>query len=158
MDRRKRWFDPYHAALDAEVDRLRTAHGRVVAYDCHSILSVVPRLFDGRLPAFNVGTNGGASCAPKLQGAVMEICRGTGRSAVANGRFRGGFITRRLGRPGDGIHAMKMELACRAYMREPEGAVGEVDWPTSYDPAHAASARQALERVLEACLAFALAG
>ena len=157
-ERRARWFDPYHAALDAEVARLRAAHGRVAVYDCHSIRSVVPRLFEGRLPVFNVGTNGRASCAPELQDAVEAVCRGTGRSTVVNGRFRGGYITRRLGQPGEGVHAVQMELACRGYMVEPEGAMGEADWPTPYDPVHAAPARSALERVLEACLAFARAG
>lgn len=154
-ERRTRWFDPYHAALDAEVARLRAAHGRVVVYDCHSIRSVIPRLFDGRLPAFNVGTNGGASCAPALRDAVEAVCRATGRSTVVDGRFRGGFITRRLGRPAQGVHAVQMELACRLYMREPEGPVGEAGWPAPYDPAYAAPVREALERVLRACLAFA---
>ena len=150
-ERRARWFDPYHAALDAEVARLKALHGRVVVYDCHSIRSVIPRLFDGRLPAFNLGTNGGASCAPELQGAVAEICRASGRSAVVDGRFRGGFITRRLGRPAEGVHAVQMELGCRAYMREAEG-------PTPYDAAFAAPTRGTLECVLRACLDFARAG
>ena len=131
-DRRARWFDPYHAALDAEVARLRAAHGRVVVYDCHSIRSAIPRLFDGPLPAFNIGTDGGATCSPALQDAVEGVCRATGRSTIVNGRFRGGYITRRLGRPADGVHAVQMELGCRAYMGEPDGAVSEADWPTPY--------------------------
>lgn len=154
-ERRIRWFDPYHAALDAEVARLREAHGRVVVYDCHSIRSVVPRLFEGRLPAFNIGTNGGTSCDPELQSAVEAACRAMGRTTVVNGRFLGGYITRRLGRPGDGVHAVQMELACRAYLQEPEGAVDEATWPTPYDPAFGGPVREGLERVLQACLAFA---
>ena len=156
-ERRARWFDPYHAALDAEVERLRARHGRVVVYDCHSIRSVVPRLFDGRLPVFNIGTNGGAACDAALSAGVAELCRDTGRSFVLDGRFRGGFITRRLGRPADGVHALQMELACRGYMAEPEGAVSEADWPTPYDAAAAAPIRDALHRVLSHCLAFASA-
>ncbi len=155
--RRARWFGPYHATLDAEVARLRTRHGRVVVYDCHSIRSVVPRLFEGRLPVFNIGTNDGSSCAPDLQDAVEGVCRATGRSTVVNGRFRGGHIIRRLGRPAEGVHAIQMELACRGYMREPEGDVEEADWPTPYDPTYAAPVRGALDRVLRACLAFAAA-
>ena len=154
-ERRTLWFDPYHAALDAEVERLRAAHDRVVVYDCHSIRSVIPRLFEGRLSAFNIGTNGGASCAPELQSAVEHASRATGRTTVVNGRFRGGYITRRLGRPGDGVHAVQMELACRAYLHEPEGTVDEVTWPTPYDPAFGGTVREGLERVLRACLAFA---
>lgn len=153
--RKARWFDPYHAVLKAEFDHARAGHGTVVLYDCHSIRSVVPRLFEGTLPHFNIGTNSGASCAPALQGEIEAICDATAFSRVSNGRFKGGYITRHYGRPEDGIHAVQMELACRAYMREPLGPVSEPDWPTPYDPDHAAPLRAALTRILEACLAFA---
>src|ERR1700755_1562202 len=62
--RRATFFDPYHTALAGEIGRRRTHHGSVVLYDAHSIRSVVPRLFDGELPNFNIGTNGGVTCAP----------------------------------------------------------------------------------------------
>ena len=151
-DRRVRWFDPYHAALDREIARLRARHARVVVYDCHSIRSTIPRLFDGELPVFNVGTNNGVTCAPALERRIVDICTASGRSHVANGRFRGGYITRRLGDPAAGVHAVQMELACRGYMREPAGAVKEGRWPTPYDPAYAASIRDTLTAVLTACL------
>lgn len=156
-ERRTRWYDPYHAALDAEVMRLKASQGRVVVYDCHSIRSVIPRLFEGRLPTFNIGTNGGTSCAPTLREAVERICRASGRTTVFDGRFRGGIITRRLGRPAEGVHAVQMELACRAYMREAEGPVCEGAWPTPYDAAFAAPICGTLERVLRACLDYARA-
>ena len=153
--RRARWFDPYHAALDAEVARLRQLHPHVVVYDCHSIRSVIPRLFEGTLPVFNIGTNGGATCAPALSDTIAGICASAGHPWVLNGRFQGGFITRRLGRPAAGVHAVQMELACRGYMREPDGAVGESDWPSAYDADDTAPMRDTLTRVLEGCLAFA---
>jgi N-formylglutamate deformylase len=63
-DRQRRiaFFDPYHASLEAELDRLVALHGKVVLYDAHSIRSRAPRLFDGELPQFNIGTNSGAAC------------------------------------------------------------------------------------------------
>lgn len=156
--RRARWFDPYHAALGAEIDAARERHPVVVLYDCHSIRSVIPRLFDGQLPNFNIGTNGGASCAPELQLSIEQICDSTTFSRVSNGRFRGGYITRAYGRPQDGVHAVQMELACRTYMHEQLGPVTEDIWPTTYDPNYAAPARATLTRILEACIAFARAG
>src|SRR5690606_24962468 len=87
--RRSTWFDPYHDALAGELDRLRARHGKVVLYDAHSILSRVPRLFDGELPLFNIGTNNGATCDPALAAAVAGIAAATGRSHVLDGRFRG---------------------------------------------------------------------
>lgn len=155
-ERRARYFDPYHAALRAEVERLRAAHRTVVVYDCHSIRSRIPRLFNGILPNFNIGTNSGASCAPALTAAIEEICAGTEFSRVTNGRFKGGYIIRSFGRPEAGVHAVQMELACRGYMREPLRAVGESEWPTPYDATYVAPMRAALARILDACLCFAV--
>ncbi len=153
--RRSRFFAPYHQALAAEIERLRSLHPRVVVYDCHSIRSVIPRLFDGELPLFNIGTNAGASCDPALQRLVEESCAATGFPWVANGRFKGGWITRRYGRPEAGVHAVQMELACRGYMREPIGPVTEATWPTPYDPDYAAPMRTALSALFQSLIAWA---
>jgi len=154
-ERRTRFFDPYHAALRAEIERLRARYDTVVVYDCHSIRSVIPRLFDGNLPHFNIGTNGGTTCALSLSDAIETICAGSGFSHVVNGRFKGGYITRSLGRPESGVHAVQMELACRGYMKEPLGPVSENEWPTPYEEDYAAPMRAALTLILQTCLTFA---
>lgn len=148
--RRFTWFDPYHAALSKEIGRLHADHGRVVLYDAHSIRSNVPRLFDGELPQFNIGTNEGATCDPSLQEAVAEVCAASGESWVANGRFKGGWITRHYGQPGEGIHAIQMELAIRGYADEDAGS-----WPPPWDEERAAPLQETLGAVLSACLDFA---
>jgi N-formylglutamate deformylase len=153
--RRERYFVPYHAALAAEIARLRARHPTIVLYDCHSIRSRVPRLFEGDLPHFNIGTNSGASCAPELTAAVEAAC-GTGPfTRVTNGRWKGGYITRHYGAPGTGVHAVQMELACRGYLKEIPGPVSPDSWPVPYAEAHAAPMRAVLRRVLAACLQFA---
>ncbi len=154
-ERRARFFEPYHAVLRAEIERLRAIHPAIVVYDCHSIRSVIPRLFDGTLSHFNIGTNGGVSCAPALQADIERICADTGLIYVVNGRFKGGYITRSLGRPEAGVHAVQMELACRGYMKEPLGPVAEGQWPSPYDEIDAAPMRATLTRILETCLTFA---
>ena len=150
--RRAAYFDPYHAALSAELMRLRTLHRHVVLYDAHSIRSHVPRLFEGQLPQFNIGTNGGATCDPALADAVTAICHASGYGYVRDGRFKGGWTTRHYGRPADGIHAIQMELSMRGYMEEPEQP-GPDTWPTPIDPYPAV--QPILRQVLDACLAFA---
>ena len=156
-ERRRAYFEPYHAALAREILRLRERHPRVVLYDCHSIRSVIPRLFEGTLPNFNIGTNAGASCAPQLTAAVEAACRNDRFTTVVNGRFKGGWITRSFGAPGKGVHAVQMELACRGYMHERPEPVSERDWPTPWDETFASPIRNNLRGVLDACLAFALA-
>jgi formiminoglutamase len=153
--RRDAYFAPYHAALEAELSRLRAKHPRVVLYDCHSIRSVLPMLFEGTLPLFNLGTNDGRSTDPDLQQQVVDILAGTGESWVANGRFKGGWITRHHGRPESGVHALQMELSNRGYMREPDGKGDPSFWPTPYDPDYAAPIRKTLTEILETALRWA---
>lgn len=154
-ERRRLYFDPYHEVLRDEIQRLRQRHPRIVIYDCHSIRSVIPRLFDGCLPHFNIGTNDGKASDPALAAAVESACAQTPFGRVVNGRFKGGFITRSHARPHEGVHAIQMELACRGYMQETPDHITEGLWPTPYDESYAAPMRAALVRVLEACLSFA---
>lgn len=152
MQRLHLYHRPYHEALAAELSRLRAKHGRVLLYDAHSIRSHVPRLFDGELPQFNIGTNGGTTCSPDLEATVAAICATSGRSHIVNGRFQGGWTTRHYGRPGDGIYAIQMELAQRGYMTEPAERT-EANWPSPLDPRPAI--RPVLEQVIAATLDFA---
>lgn len=145
----ERWFLPYHAALTGEIARLRVRHERVVLYDAHSIRSHVPRLFEGELPVFNIGTFGGVSCSPALSSAVREICMGSGQSHVLDGRFKGGWTTRNYGEPGKGVHAIQMELAMRGYLDE------EAGWPPVFEDARAAPMAAVLSAILRCCIGFA---
>ena len=138
------YWTPYHAALAVEIARLRALHGRVVVWEGHSIRSVVPFLFDGRLPDFNLGTSGGASCSPMLQNkltGVLETQRDY--TFVANGRFKGGYITRHYGRPDEGIEAVQLELAQLNYMDEDT---------FEYLPARAQATQAVIRRLLESCI------
>ncbi len=155
--RRALYFDPYHQALKDEIKRLRAQHSVIALYDCHSIRSIIPDLFEGTLPHFNIGTNEGRSCAPVLADAIAQLCQASGLTSVVNGRFKGGFITREYGRPHDGVHAVQMELGCRAYIDEPLGPVDESNWPTPYDPDYAAPVRATLIDILKTCRDFARA-
>lgn len=109
---------PYHAALSAEIERVRGLHGFAVLYDCHSIRSRCPFLFEGELPALNIGTNDGTTCAPEIEAAAHEFAASSPFSTVLNGRFKGGWTTRHYGRPREGIHAIQMEIAQSAYLAE----------------------------------------
>src|SRR6185312_7174105 len=151
-ERRRLYFDTYHTALAFEIARLRQKHKRVALFDAHSIRSVIPRLFDGELPVFNLGTNSGASCSPDLREKVGAVLEASGQSTVVDGRFKGGWITRAYGRPGEGVEAVQLELACRAYMQEPERP-GPENWPTPVDQKRAQPTRATIKRVLEAILA-----
>lgn len=147
--RRRIYYEPYHAALTAELERVRATHGVAILYDCHSIRSRIPALFDGFLPHFNIGTADGVSCAPQIEAAAVESCsRVEGYRCSLNGRFKGGWTTRHYGRPGEGLHAIQMELAQSTYL-ETEAP------PFAYDPGKAARLRPVLSEVLNRLAALA---
>ncbi|GGB35728.1 N-formylglutamate deformylase [Roseibium aquae] len=144
--RRLAWHAPYHAALEAELERVRARHGIAILYDCHSIRSKVPYLFEGTLPDFNTGTNGGTTCAAEIEQAVVDLTsNAAGYTSILNGRFKGGWTTRHYGRPDTGIHAIQMELAQSTHL-------ATEDTPFAYDEAKAERLRGHLRTIL-----FALA-
>jgi len=120
--RRNAYWQPYHDALREELQRLLAEHGKVLLWEAHSIASVLPRLFEGKLPDFNFGTNSGATCAPSIIDAVLSPLTKPGTPAplthVLNGRFKGGYITRHYGAPAQGVHAIQLEMCQSLYMDE----------------------------------------
>jgi len=149
--RRRTFHAPYHQTLVEEIARIRRRHGVVILYDCHSIRSHVPYLFEGTLPVFNIGTYQGRSCAPAIEKLARDICSvAAGFDTVVNGRFKGGWTTRHYGTPHKGLHAIQMELAQRAYMEETA--------PWTYLPERAGALRGQLKELLEELRALALSG
>lgn len=145
--RRERIWKPYHQQLAHELSRLQSQHGTVALWDAHSIRSVLPRFFEGRLPSLNLGTADGASCAPDLADSLLQIARSApDSSAVLNGRFKGGYITRQYGNPSKGVHAIQLEMAQCVYMDE--------TFPFAYREDLAEQVRPTLRRLLEATLAY----
>jgi N-formylglutamate deformylase len=147
--RRETYWRPYHDALASELARLRAAHGHALLFDGHSIRSELPWLFEGELPALNLGTADGASCAPAITErlGVLLAAQST-YSQVVNGRFKGGYITRHYGRPAQGQHAVQLEMCQRCYMDE------ALDPRHAYDEADAAAVAPLIEKMLEEMLAW----
>ncbi|ULX54937.1 N-formylglutamate deformylase [Cupriavidus taiwanensis] len=145
--RRDAIWRPYHQALADELARLKAEHGTIALWDAHSIRSVLPRFFDGKLPDFNLGTANGDSCDAGLAGHLLEQASAVpGHTAVLNGRFKGGYITRQYGKPADGVHAVQLELSQCAYMSEV--------YPFAYDEARATALQPALRGMLATVLEF----
>jgi len=142
----ERFWRPYHQALAAELQRLRDLHARVLLWEGHSIASTLPFLFEGELPELNLGTATGTSCSAAVEAALQATLAAQSRfSWVLNGRFKGGYITRHYGRPEQGIEAVQLETAQRAYLREPGGP---------YEPERAAGLQGQVRALLDAVLAL----
>ena len=142
------YWHPYHGKLQSELARIKQQHGRAVLFDAHSICSLVPRLFDGRLPDFNIGTAAGTSCDPGLLSAAEHVLSNReSYSCVSNQRFKGGYITRAYGNPSVNIHAIQLELAQRTYMNE--------NPPFAYLPERAQKIQPLLRQLLQAIIEWA---
>lgn len=112
------YWRPYHEKIEQEIERMLAEHGVALLWDAHSITGVVPRLFDGELPALNIGSNSGNSCARSVERAVVRVAGESTYPSVVNGRFKGGYITRHYGDPDNNVHALQLEIAQRTYMDE----------------------------------------
>jgi N-formylglutamate deformylase len=142
------WW-PYHRRLEREIARARNEHGIAVLWDAHSIVSVAPRLFEGKLADLNLGTADGASCDPSLAARLKDaLASKPGYTSVLNGRFKGGYITRRYGRPAEGVHAVQLEMAECLYMQETS--------PYAFEPGKAARVRPILREQLGIMLEWAV--
>ena len=142
--RRAQYWQPYHDALRALLDERRRHFGYALLLDAHSIRSIVPRLFTGTLPDFNLGTYDGRACSGTVTDAVRACLASAPRwTQVIDGRFKGGHITRHYGQPHEQVHALQIELAQCGYMDEAG---------TIYDSARAAPLRALLRDIVSALL------
>lgn len=147
--RREQVWQPYHDQLAAELARIKAEHGAAGLWDAHSIQSVLPRFFEGKLPDLNLGTNQGASCGAGLGEALLDQARkgeADGFSSVLNGRFQGGYITRHYGQPARNVHAIQLEMTQSSYMQE--------HMPFDYLPDVAAKVQPHVRRMVERLLAY----
>lgn len=142
------YWQPYHQAIQMELERLKQQHGKAVLFEGHSIRSRVPRLFAGVLPDFNIGSAEGASCSLELTTQLERVlAQQSDYSYVVNQRFKGGYITRAYGQPANNIHAVQLELVQNTYMQEQP--------PFTFDEAKAGHVSPLIEQLIATVLAWA---
>lgn len=140
------YWRPYHTKLRTELNALKEKFGVAVLFDGHSIRSVVPRFYAGRIPDLNLGSAHGKSAAPDLADLAFATLLGQGYSAVWDDRFTGGYITRTYGNPASNIHALQLELTWRTYMDEEN---------FQYEPKQADQLRALLKELIAALIRWA---
>ena len=113
------YWQPYHDEVKNTLAQIKAKFGFAMILDAHSILSEVPRFFDGKLPDFNWGTANGRSCSEEIINSIKALDFSP-YTLVWNERFKGGYITREYGDPENNIHAIQLELSQRTYMNEDE--------------------------------------
>ncbi|MCO1368531.1 N-formylglutamate amidohydrolase [Burkholderia multivorans] len=109
----ERYWRPFHAALTAELLRLREMHGNVLLLTSHASSWLSPYRSHAGTTDCNAGTDQGASCDRRLVSALTATVQGFGRSWVVNGKLADVYAAQRYGMPEYGMHAIEMEAAGR---------------------------------------------
>lgn len=101
---------PYHAALAAEIERVKSIHGIAILYDCHSIRSHIPLPVRRQAAGFQHRHGYGQDLRSGHRKIAVEVTAAAeGYDSILNGRFKGGWTTRHYGKPQSGVHAIQME-------------------------------------------------
>jgi len=114
-------YKPYHDALRLLVNRARQTFGFCILIDCHSMPSSgLPLDSTGhsRVVDMVLGDRTGLSCHQAVTDAVEDFLRAQGYHSLRNNPYAGGFTTQHYGDPGNGIHALQIEINRNLYMDE----------------------------------------
>jgi N-formylglutamate deformylase len=110
-------WQPYHAALAALIQAIRTRFGTCLLIDCHSMPAHACE--DRRpIPDIVLGDAHGVACAPTVTREIEIFLQHRGYVVRRNDPYAGGYVTRHYGRPRNGVHALQIEVARRLYMDE----------------------------------------
>lgn len=117
------YWQPYHDALQGELDRLHAGHGQVWHINCHSMPAKGNvHSEDGAVERadFVLGDRDGTTCAPELTQFVGEFLSGRGFDVAINWPMKGVELVRKHGRPAENRHSLQIEVNRRLYMHEVE--------------------------------------
>jgi N-formylglutamate amidohydrolase len=118
FERIERLYAPFHGALAELLEATRRRFGIAVLIDCHSMPSASIGYPSGGRPHFVLGDRFGASCDAKLTRFTREILQRSGFEVQVNRPYAGGFITEHYGSPGQGVHALQVEINRALYLDE----------------------------------------
>ncbi|CAN7757075.1 N-formylglutamate amidohydrolase [Pseudorhodoferax sp. LjRoot39] len=117
-----RCWQPYHAAVAAEVDAAHARHGYCIHINCHSMPAVAAShatLHPGLHHAdFVVGDRDGSTASPALSRRICEFLRARGYSVDYNHPYKGVELVRRHGAPARQCHSIQVEINRKLYMDE----------------------------------------
>lgn len=117
------YYDPYHAAVKAALDRLHARFGAVWQIDCHSMRSRGNAMNDDdgkERPDFVVSDRDGTTAGGNFTEHVVSVLRAQGYSVGINDPYKGAELIRAYGRPAEQRHSIQIEINRRLYIDEDE--------------------------------------
>lgn len=116
------YYQPYHDAVRASLDRLHAAHGAVWHVDWHSMkpFGNPMNVDNGQArPDFVVSNYEGETADADLVDAVASWLGARGHAVSVNAPYKGAEMIRRYGAPEDKRHSIQIEINRRLYL-DPE--------------------------------------
>ena len=122
QNRISRYHQPYHAALNAQIEAAYAKFGGVWHLNLHSMPANSYELLeiksDKPLADFVLGDRDGSTCAPALIETIETFLRGRGYAVTRNDPFKGVALISRIGRPAENRHSLQIEVNRKLYMDE----------------------------------------
>ena len=132
---RAMYFAPFHAALAAQIARVRAQFG-------HAVIVNLCARHTGDSGDFSMSTGRGATCGADLSLHLQRLLQSFDEVAIdIDAGIKPGRITRHYGRPSACCHAIDVEIAERCYLNISNDDV-------LYDPLKAAPVAQLLEELI----------
>jgi N-formylglutamate deformylase len=134
------YYKTYHQQIERLLAETIKKYGKVLLWDCHSICQSVPTIHKEKFPDLILGDVDGTSASPGLIEATLGTLDHGSYSVSHNHPFKGGYITRRYGKPSTNQHALQLEMTKINYMDDAE---------LKYDKTRAEKMRDLLKQVFE---------
>ncbi len=111
-------YEPYHGQLRSLMAERCQRFGAALVLDCHSMPTMAPLQRGERPIDVALGDRFGRSCHPRLIAEAHRLLAASGLRVARNRPYAGGHITELHGRPGQGSHALQLELRRGLFMDE----------------------------------------
>ena len=114
------YYAPYHHQLETILLELKEQFNKILLWEAHSIRQFVPTINPEKFPDLILGDADGSSASNDFSDAALSgLSRGHYKLSH-NHPFKGGYITRKFGRPDEGVHALQLEMTKVNYMDDDE--------------------------------------
>ncbi len=132
QQRLENYWQPYHAALAGELDRLWKQFGQVWHINCHSMPSgsspVIARQGRSQRADIVLGDRDGRSSDPDFTLFVRDRLEDRGYSVRLNDPYKGAFLVEAYASPPAGRNSIQVEINRSIYMNE-----GSLDKSANFD-------------------------
>ena len=118
--RLEKYYWPYHNKITQLLHELQQTFSQVLFFDAHSIRRFVPTIRSQPFPDLILGNQDQKTADVRLIKTALKVLESSSYTVQHNDPFKGGALTRSIGNPSQGIHALQLEMTKVNYMNDNE--------------------------------------